>query len=190
MSKEPKKQEPRMRATVATLKTTTITPDRITPKAEPTRQPPRDSGRRSATGFRGVSKSPPRSKNPYRARLGLGGGKTRFLGDFATLEEAARAHDVAALAEFGAAARLNFPGGKPAANGHAKNGRLPSVERLDFSDPQPKPTANESRSPSVRVELRAMGEVLEIVRDLGPEAARRVLAWVSARLGIEGEPRG
>jgi hypothetical protein len=55
------------------------------------------------TGFRGVY----RSRNRYQAQLTVAG-KRRTLGLFNNAEQAARAYDEAALAAFGAFARLNF----------------------------------------------------------------------------------
>lgn len=61
----------------------------------------------SATGFRGVEPSY-RKAHPWAACLYKGKRRTR-LGSFSTAEEAARAYDRAALAQYGEFAKLNFP---------------------------------------------------------------------------------
>jgi hypothetical protein len=61
--------------------------------------------RKSITGFRGVI---PR-KNKFQATITLTGGAARWLGTFATAEEAARAYDTAAVELRGVFAKLNFP---------------------------------------------------------------------------------
>jgi hypothetical protein len=59
-------------------------------------------------GFRGVEWRQDRGK--FRARIEPTPGKRgRWLGTFDTAEEAARAYDAAARAEYGDAAYLNFP---------------------------------------------------------------------------------
>lgn len=56
-------------------------------------------------GFRGITKSSP---GTFLASIRTNG-KARYLGNFKTAEEAARAYDAAALEEFGQFAQLNFP---------------------------------------------------------------------------------
>jgi hypothetical protein len=58
----------------------------------------------SATGFRGVYPH----GDKFVARIGAGG-KSRYLGVFASKKEAARAFDMAASAQYGPRAALNFP---------------------------------------------------------------------------------
>jgi hypothetical protein len=63
----------------------------------------RPLSRCNTSGFKGVSWRA-RSRR-WRAQIG----RRKHLGCFATLEEAARAYDAAALERYGAFARLNFP---------------------------------------------------------------------------------
>jgi len=58
-----------------------------------------------ASGFRGVFIHP---KWKPRARISVGN-KTKYIGSFPTIEDAARAYDHAAIQEYGEFARLNFP---------------------------------------------------------------------------------
>lgn len=60
--------------------------------------------RLSRTGYRGVKNN----DNKYMARI-MKEGRSYYLGNFATPEEASRAYDAAALQYFGEFARLNFP---------------------------------------------------------------------------------
>lgn len=60
--------------------------------------------KRNTTGFKGVDFY----RGRFRARLGIDG-RQRYLGIYATAEEAARVYDAAARTTFGAYARLNFP---------------------------------------------------------------------------------
>jgi hypothetical protein len=69
----------------------------------------------NTSGFKGVS----RKRNRWQAAIKLDG-NTRYLGMFATPEEAARAYDAAAREFFGEFARLNFPD-SPRANLHLAN---------------------------------------------------------------------
>jgi hypothetical protein len=62
--------------------------------------------RRNTSGLIGVVWDKSRSK--WRAQIRISGRKTN-LGRFESREEAARAHDAAAVAEFGRFATLNFP---------------------------------------------------------------------------------
>jgi len=59
----------------------------------------------NTTGYKGVR----RNKGQYWAAFIRVNGKQRHLGHFATAEEAARAYDEAAFAEWGEFAHLNFP---------------------------------------------------------------------------------
>lgn len=61
------------------------------------------------TLFKGVSANHSRIKNPYKAEIGCGAGKSVYIGSFPTAEEAARAYDAAAREWFGRHAVLNFP---------------------------------------------------------------------------------
>lgn len=64
--------------------------------------------RKSATGFRGVTKHPdPKRSRPYQARIRAEGKHLR-LGWFETPEDAARAYDEAAIRLHGEYAVLNF----------------------------------------------------------------------------------
>jgi hypothetical protein len=63
--------------------------------------------RRNTSGFKGVSYS--KSRGGYETRIGIGGGKQKWIGRFATAEEAARAYDAAVIAHRGEFARPNFP---------------------------------------------------------------------------------
>jgi HNH endonuclease/AP2 domain len=60
----------------------------------------------NTSGYKGVWKQS--DCNRWRAYIGIRG-KTRYIGLYATAEEAAGAYDAAALEEFGDFARLNFP---------------------------------------------------------------------------------
>lgn len=66
----------------------------------------RDYSRRNKSGYRGVSWYEPLGK--WRAKVTTNN-KSRHLGYFADLEEAARAYDQAAIAHHGPLAQLNFP---------------------------------------------------------------------------------
>ena len=59
---------------------------------------------RGETGMRGVVRTQRREKEPYQVMC-----RTKHIGRFLDLYEAARAYDSAALKEFGEFARLNFP---------------------------------------------------------------------------------
>lgn len=62
--------------------------------------------RNNTSGFKGVSAK----KGRWVAQIGTGiSGQRRHLGYFDTPEDAARAYDVAAAAQWGEHARLNFP---------------------------------------------------------------------------------
>ena len=56
-------------------------------------------------GYRGVSKTSP---GTFNAAIRVNG-TPKYLGSFRTLEDAARAYDVAAIREHGEFAKLNFP---------------------------------------------------------------------------------
>jgi hypothetical protein len=80
-------------------------------------------------------------------------------------------------------------GAAPATNGHAPRNRIAGLDSLDLADAGAGPSKPKGNSPgagarvtSARAELRAMDEILSIAERLGP-AARRVLAWVSDRVG-------
>jgi len=64
--------------------------------------------RNSRTGYKGVYESP---TGQIRAQIQIGKKFIHLGGKFLSLEEAARAYDVAALKHFGEFARLNFPDG-------------------------------------------------------------------------------
>lgn len=68
----------------------------------------------STSGFKGVTRR--KGTGKWAAQI-QGGGHHRYLGQFATPEEAARAYDVAAVELFGEFARLNFPGGSDVITG-------------------------------------------------------------------------
>lgn len=63
----------------------------------------RATQKRSSSGFKGVSPTP---EGRWRARIGA---QNKHIGNFTSPEDAARAYDAAALAKWGAHARLNFP---------------------------------------------------------------------------------
>lgn len=71
------------------------------------------SHRDSASKYRGVSWRPKESS--WRAQISVGGQRSRFLGQWATEEDAALAYDQAAREQYGKYARLNFPAAGPSA---------------------------------------------------------------------------
>lgn len=62
--------------------------------------------KRNKTGYKGVYNEPEGSKNPYRAMIGYDH-KLRYIGLYATAEDAARAYNDAARELHGEFARLN-----------------------------------------------------------------------------------
>jgi len=63
----------------------------------------------NTSGFRGVSRAHNHMTKPWLATINQGG-KAKHLGYFVSAEEAARAYDAAAIAQFGAYASTNFGG--------------------------------------------------------------------------------
>lgn len=59
--------------------------------------------------YKGIYKKKGAAERPYVAQIGGTGEPGRHIGAFRTAEEAARAYDSAAIAKYGAFARINFP---------------------------------------------------------------------------------